>query len=110
MPCWKNVLPIGKAEGISIGEARGEERGVRIGEARGVRIGEARGVRIGEAKGFRQALLDVLELRFGTLPLPLTAAIATFADAGTLRTLTIAAYHAESLQAFMEHLNSCKTQ
>ena len=91
---------LGKAEGISIGEARGEERGVRIGEARGVRIGEA--------KGFRQALLDVLELRFGTLPLPLTAAIATFADAGTLRTLTIAAYHAESLQAFMEHLNSCQ--
>ena len=86
-----------KQEYIRQGVVLGKAEGISIGEARGVLIGEARG----EARGFRQALLDVLELRFGALPLPLTAAIASVSDAETLRALTMAAYHAESLQAFI---------
>ena len=67
----------------------------------GVVMGEARG----EIKGFGLALQDLLEARFGTLPQSVVSYIASSSDANALRKLTLFAYRAESLQAFVDRIN-----
>lgn len=67
----------------------------------GVMIGKAEG----KAEGIGLALRDLLEARFGTLPPSVTSSIAGASDSNVLRKLTLAAYRAESLQAFMDSLN-----
>jgi len=62
------------------------------GEARGRTEGEARG----EARGLRQALEEVLAIRFGPVPADVRAAIEA-ADAGSLRAWHRAALTADSL-------------
>lgn len=66
----------------------------------GVVIGEARG----EVKGIGLALRDLLEARFGTLPQSVTSYIASSSDSNALRKLTLSAYRAESLEAFVAQL------
>lgn len=66
----------------------------------GVIIGEARG----EVKGIGLVLRDLLEARFGTLPQSVTFYIASSSDSNALRKLTLSAYHAESLQAFIDQI------
>ena len=75
-------------------------QGVLIGEARG----EARGEVRGEIRGIALALQDLLEARFGLLPPSVTSCIASSSDATALRKLTLAAYHAETLQDFIEQM------
>ena len=67
-------------------------------------IGEARGEAEDKAGGIRLALQDLLEARFGNLPQAVTSHIALSSDSNTLRKLTLFAYRAESLQAFIEQL------
>lgn len=62
------------------------------------------GVVIGEARGIGLALRDLLEARFGTLPQSVTSYIASSSDSNALRKLTLSAYRAESLEAFVEQL------
>lgn len=95
---WKN-------EYIQQGLIRGRIEGIEIGEARGKAIGEERGKVIGEAKGIGLALQDFLQARFGSVPLSVSSYIAETCDVGTLRKLTLSAYHAESLQTFIEAFN-----
>ena len=56
----------------------------------------------GKAEGIGLALRDLLEARFGTLPQSVTSYIANSSDSNALRKLTLSAYHAESLQAFID--------
>lgn len=78
---WKDeYIMLGRTEGIEIGEARGEARGIGL------------------------ALQDFLETRFGSLPQSVASYIASSSDSNALRKLTLFAYRAESLQAFMEQL------
>ena len=70
------------------------------GEAKGRAEGEARG----KAEGVGLALRDFLEIRFGALPPTVTSSLATLSDADILRGLTLSAYRAESLEAFLELL------
>ncbi len=70
----------------------------------GVMIGKAEGISIGETRGLGLALRDLLEARFGTLPQSVTSYIASSSDSNALRKLTLSAYHAESLQAFIDQL------
>ena len=70
----------------------------------GVLIGEAQGEARGEAKGLGFALRDFLEVRFGRLPVSVASRIAALSDAAVLRKLTLSAYRAESLQAFVDQL------
>ena len=123
-------------QGILIGEARGEamleeraaqwkeeyiRQGILIGEARGEAMLEERaaqwkdeyvqqGVLIGEAKGLGLALRDFLEVRFGRLPVSVASRIAALSDAAVLRKLTLSAYRAESLQAFVDQLQKNDAQ
>ena len=66
----------------------------------GVMIGKAEG----KAEGIGLALRDLLDARFGTLPQSVTSYIANSSDSNALRKLTLSAYHAESLQAFIDQL------
>ncbi len=98
-------------QGILIGEARGEamleERAAQWKDEyvqQGVLIGEAQGEARGEAKGLGFALRDFLEVRFGRLPVSVASRIAALSDAAVLRKLTLSAYRAESLQAFVDQL------
>ena len=75
-------------------------QGILIGEARGRTEGEA----WGEARGLGLALRDVLEFRFGRLPVSVSSRIAELSDAVVLRKLTLSAYQADSLQAFVDQL------
>jgi len=70
----------------------------------GVLIGETRGEARGEIRGIALALQDLLEARFGLLPPSVTSCIASSSDATALRKLTLAAYHAETLQDFIEQM------
>ena len=72
----------------------------------GVMIGEAEG----RAEGIGLALRDLLEARFGTLPQSVTSYIARSSDSNALRKLTLSAYHAESLQAFIDQLKKDDTK
>lgn len=62
------------------------------------------GVMIGKAEGIGLALRDLLEARFGTLPQFVTSYIASASDSNALRKLTLSAYHAESLQEFIDQI------
>ena len=68
------------------------------------------GVMIGKAEGIGLALRDLLEARFGTLPQSVTSYIARSSDSNALRKLTLSAYHAESLQAFIDQLKKDDTK
>ena len=98
-------------QGILIGEARGEamleERAAQWKDEytrQGILIGEAQGEARGKMEGLGLALRDVLEFRFGRLPVSVSSRIASLSDAAALRKLTLSAYQAESLQAFVDQL------
>ncbi|WP_165073189.1 Rpn family recombination-promoting nuclease/putative transposase, partial [Desulfovibrio sp. ZJ200] len=76
------------------------QQGVMIGKAEGRAEGRAEG----KAEGIGLALRDLLEARFGTLPQSVTSYIASSSDSNALRKLTLSAYHAESLQAFIDQI------
>ena len=78
--------------------------GLAEGRMEGLAEGRMEGLAEGEAKGFGLALRDFLEIRFGALPPSVTSSLATLSDADTLRGLTLSAYRAESLEAFLEQL------
>ena len=80
------------------------QQGIMIGEARGEARGKAEGKAEGKVEGIRLALQDLLEARFGRLPQSVTSHIASSSDSNILRRLTLFAYRAESLQAFIEQL------
>ena len=83
--------------------------GLAEGRMEGLAEGRMEGLAEGEDKGFGLALRDFLEIRFGALPPSVTSSLATL-DADTLRGLTLFAYRAESLEAFMEHLKKSGTE
>ena len=70
----------------------------------GVLMGLAEGEAKGRAKGFGLALQNLLEIRFGRLPSDVSASLAGVSDMDALRELTLSAYRAASLQAFVEQL------
>lgn len=72
----------------------------------GVMIGKAEG----KAEGIGLALRDLLAARLGTLPQSVTSYIASSSDSNALRKLTLSAYHAESLQAFIDQLKKDDTK
>ena len=68
------------------------------------------GVMIGKAEGIGLALRDLLAARLGTLPQSVISYIASSSDSNALRKLTLSAYHAESLQAFIDQLKKDDTK
>lgn len=72
----------------------------------GVIIGKAEGKVEGKAEGIGLALRDLLEARFGTLPQVVTSYIVSSSDSNALRKLTLSAYRAESLEAFVAQLRA----
>ena len=87
-------------QGVLMGLAEGRMEGLAEGRMEGLAEGEARG----KAEGVGLALRDFLEIRFGALPPSVISSLATLSDADTLRGLTLSAYRAESLEAFLELL------
>ena len=79
-------------------------QGVLMGLAEGRMEGLAEGEAKGRAEGFGLALQNLLEIRFGRLPPDVSASLAGVSDMDALRELTLSAYRAASLQAFMEQL------
>ena len=80
-------------------------QGVLMGLAEGEAKGRVEGRVEGKAEGFGLALQNLLEIRFGSLPPTLIPSLAGLsADMDVLRELTLSAYRAESLEAFMEQL------
>lgn len=76
------------------------QQGMLIGEAKGRAEGEAKG----RVEGIGLALRDLLEARFGTLPQDVISSITSSSDSEILRKLMLFAFHAESLQAFIDQL------
>ena len=91
-------------QGVLMGLAEGRMEGLAEGRMEGRVEGLAEGEVRGEARGIGLALRDFLEIRFGALPLSVTSSLAALSDADTLRGLTLSAYRAPSLEAFMEQL------
>ena len=56
----------------------------------------------GEAKGLGRGVQLLLEARFGALPASVTTYISSSSDSNTLQKMMLSAYHAESLQSFIE--------
>lgn len=76
------------------------QQGMLIGEAKGRAEGEAKG----RVEGIGLALRDLLEARFGSLPQDVISSITSSSDSEILRKLMLFAFHAESLQAFIDQL------
>ena len=92
-------------QGVLMGLAEGRMEGLAEGRMEGLAEGEAKGRVEGKAEGFGLALQNLLEIRFGSLPPTLIPSLVGLsADMDALRELTLAAYRAESLEAFMEQL------
>ena len=60
------------------------------------------GLKEGEAKGLGRGVQLLLEARFGALPASVTTYISSSSDSNTLQKMMLSAYHAESLQSFIE--------
>ena len=101
---------MGMAEGMTKGKADGRAEGIVEGRAEGIAEGRAEGIAEGQAEGIGMALQDLLEARFGTLPPSVISCIANTSDSNALRKLTLSAYYAESLQAFIEQMNKDKNR
>ena len=56
----------------------------------------------GEAKGLGRGVQLLLEARFGALPASVTTYISSSSDSNTLQKMMLSAYHAESLQSFID--------
>ena len=67
------------------------------------------GILIGELKGIGLALQDLLSARFGTVPRSVTACILRASDPDALRKLVRSACCAESLQAFIDQMETDDT-
>ncbi|MDR2756270.1 MAG: Rpn family recombination-promoting nuclease/putative transposase [Planctomycetaceae bacterium] len=95
-------------EGIEIGEARGETRGITIGEARGITIGETRGITIGETrgelKGYVNAILKILNNKFGKVPQDIVDSLNQRTDTIALMSLIVHASNCSSLDDFAAEL------
>ena len=91
-------------QGVLMGLAEGRMEGLAEGRMEGRVEGLAEGEVRGEARGIGLALRDFLEIRFGALPPSVTSSLAALSDADTLRGLTLSAYRAESLEAFLDLL------
>jgi predicted transposase YdaD len=66
--------------------------------------GEAKGLAEGLAKGGQQAILDALEVRFGTVPEDLRKQVEQIADESRLRRALRLAITEPSLQTFLANL------
>jgi hypothetical protein len=80
----------------------------RVGEKRGEERGEKKGRKIGKEIGImsrsREAVLEILEMRFGRIPMSLSSAVNGLEDLATLKDLHKEAVTTASLEAFEEAL------
>lgn len=90
--------------------AQWKDEYIRQGVLMGMAEGRAEGIAEGQAEGIGMALQDLLEARFGTLPPSVISSIANTSDSNALRKLTLSAYYAESLQAFIEQMSKDKNR
>lgn len=67
-----------------------------------ITLGRKEGEAKGEAKGLGRGVQLLLEARFGALPASVTTYISSSSDSNTLQKMMLSAYHAESLQSFIE--------
>ena len=67
-----------------------------------ITLGRKEGEAKGEAKGLGRGIQLLLEARFGALPASVTTYISSSSDSNTLQKMMLSAYHAESLQSFIE--------
>ena len=70
-----------------------ETRGIAVGEARGIAVGEARG----EARGLREAILQLLALRFGDVPASLKSRLVAISELERLKRVFVRSAEAPSL-------------
>ena len=70
-----------------------EARGIAVGEARGIAVGEARG----EARGLREAILQLLALRFGDVPASLKSRLVAISELDRLKRVFARSAEAPSL-------------
>ena len=91
----------GRREGRKEGRKEGLEKGLEKGRKEGLAKGRQEGRQEGQRDGAYQAVCDVLEARFGTVPPLVSQALSGISDAEALRKLTRRASTVPSLQEFV---------
>ncbi len=101
---FPEVYKLGRAEGIEEGLEKGIEqgmaKGIEQGMAKGMEKGMEKGQREGETKGIRDALLDLLQERFGPLRLSTADKVRAVHDVQVLKGLLRSVLKTESPEAF----------
>jgi hypothetical protein len=92
---------IGEARGRAIGEAEGRIRGEAEGHVRGEAEGRARG----ELKGLQEAVVDVLEVRFGEVPYSVRERLAEISETLRIQRLLRSAATVSSMTAFESQMS-----
>jgi flagellar biosynthesis/type III secretory pathway protein FliH len=100
----RNVVETARIEGEAKGKAEGLAEGEARGKAEGLAEGEARGEVRGKARGKAEALLTVLQARFGKVPQSIVKAVNSYSDLIALESLTVLAATCNSLNEFKEGL------
>jgi hypothetical protein len=80
----------------------------RVGRKKGVQQGMQQGMQQGTLSGMREAVIEVLETRFGTIPPALVSAIAAVDDQPNLKRLLKEAVLTPSPEAFQQLLKTKK--
>ena len=102
-----------REEGIKIGKQEGKQEGIKIGEEKGIKIGKQvgkqEGIKIGEEKGIKigkqEAIIEILQERFGNVPENIINSLRAIDDISRLRFLVIRASTIEDIKAFSQILS-----
>ena len=95
-PVYQEILKEGKAMGLQEGKAIGLDEG------------QARGLELGEQARLREDVLEVLKVRFGSVPHEVEEQVRRLLELKTLEGLHRKAVLVESLEAFGEILSAVR--
>jgi hypothetical protein len=100
----KQGLEIGMELGLEKGMEQGIERGMEQGIEKGMAVGLQRGQQHGVIQATREAIFDLLELRFKTISATVATALADIQELSRLKTLFKLAATVETLAVFEKQL------
>jgi hypothetical protein len=108
MPYVSSFERFAREEGLEQGRKEGLEKGIQKGIEKGMEQGMEQGIekglKRGQVQSLREALIEILSIRFGEVPAEIHHALETVSDSDFLRHLLRHAVLAESLATFQSHL------
>ncbi|MBF0101919.1 MAG: cytosolic protein [Desulfobacterales bacterium] len=96
----------GMQQGMQKGIQQGMQKGIQQGMQKGIQQGMQKGIQQGMQKGIQQGILDILTLRFMSIPKSVIKKIQAVSNPEVLNALLKKAVQAESLEGFVQGMDT----